>query len=288
MEERLQKVIAHWGIASRRHAEQMIRAGRVRVNGEVAEIGQKVDLSSDCVEVDGQTLEPTRQPKHIYLLLNKPMGVISTCSEPRGRRTVLDLLPKSLRQGQGIHPVGRLDANSTGALLLTNDGDLTFGLTHPRHHIPKVYWVGIQGNPSDSVLDQWRRGVVLAGQRTLPAQVRRLQQSSPSQAILEIVLFEGRNRQIRRVAEQLGHPVAWLHRIAIGPIGLETVGQPLLTEGAYRHLNDSEVVFLQQQIHSQTGALSEGDQSEVNMLANATLANTGLVGYQTATKECGV
>lgn len=236
--------MAHWGIASRRHAEEMIQAGRVRVNGNIAHIGQKVDPSHDQIEVDGKQVNPNYQPKPIYLLLNKPTGVVSTCFEPSGRPTVLDLLPRRMRVGQGIHPVGRLDVDSTGALLLTNDGELTFRLTHPRHSIPKTYQVWVQGNPPDSTLQAWRQGVMLAGRKTLPAQIQRLKQISGSQTLLEVILFEGRNRQIRRVAEQLGYPVVKLHRIAIGSIQLRPPGLPELPQGQYRPLTSSEIEFL--------------------------------------------
>ncbi|MGL5082709.1 MAG: pseudouridine synthase [Microcoleaceae cyanobacterium] len=253
MNERLQKVMAHWGIASRRQAEQMIQTGRVRVNGGTAHLGQKVNISYDEIEIDGTPLRVQR-PEFIYFLLNKPIGVISTCTEPQGRPTVLDCLPHHLRSGQGIHPIGRLDADSTGALLLTNDGDLTYYLTHPKHHVPKTYQVWVQGNPPDSVLQCWRQGVDLSGQQTLPAKVQRLghqrlghqrpNNSQQSQTLLEVVLFEGRNRQIRRVAEHLGYPVVRLHRTAIGPIQLQSREQPSLGEGHYRLLTDSELLFL--------------------------------------------
>ena len=166
MEERLQKIMATWGIASRRQAEQMILAQRVRVNGNIAHLGQKANPSSDSIEVDGKPIAPSHRPVPIYLLLNKPAGVVSTCADPGGRRTVLDLLPRRLRTGQGVHPVGRLDANSTGALLLTNDGELTFRLTHPRHHVPKTYEVWVQGDPPESALEAWRGGVSLSGRKT--------------------------------------------------------------------------------------------------------------------------
>ncbi|MBD2095202.1 rRNA pseudouridine synthase [Trichocoleus sp. FACHB-591] len=239
MEERLHKILAQWGIASRRHAEKMILDGRVRLNGTVAQLGQKADTQRDRIEVDGVIIQPTQRPQHLYLLLNKPVGVVSTCDDPWQRSTVLDLLPEALQQGQGLHPVGRLDFDSTGALLLTNDGELTFLLTHPRHQIPKTYNVWVQGRPSEAVLQQWRRGVMLSNRKTSPAQVRVLDRQM-GKTLLEIVLHEGRNRQIRRVAEQLGHPVLELHRVAIGPIQLEQ-----LPPGQYRTLTDYEINFLQ-------------------------------------------
>ena len=236
MEERLQKILSQWGIASRRQAEKLIADGRVRLNGGTAQLGQKADPAVDAIQVDGRSINRFNRPSAIYLLLNKPLGVVSTCKDPRGQSTVLDLLPSSLSHAQGVHPVGRLDADSTGALLLTNDGQLTFQLTHPRHQTPKTYRVWVQGRPNEASLQQWRQGIVLAGQRTLPAQVNIVEYPTRSQTLLEITLWEGRNRQIRRVAEQLGHPVLKLHRISIGLVELQK-----LPIGQYRALSQSEL-----------------------------------------------
>ena len=217
MQERLQKILSQWGIASRRQAEQMILAGRVSVNGIPAILGQKADPEGDRIEVDGRPLKGDHRPKLIYLLLHKPAGVVSTCSDPQGRPTVLDLLPAETRLESGIHPVGRLDAETTG-LLLTNDGDLTFRLVHPSHKVSKTYHVWVQGQPPEKVLQIWRQGIVLAGKKTLPAQVKIIKtRPNGDKTLLEIVLKEGRNRQIRRVAEILGYPVIHIHRTAIGP-----------------------------------------------------------------------
>ncbi|MCM0590932.1 MAG: pseudouridine synthase [Gloeotrichia echinulata IR180] len=247
MEARLQKVLAQWGIASRREAEEMIRRSRVRVNGVLAHLGQKVDPETDAIAIDGKSVSPDQRPNLIYLLLYKPPGVVSTCYDPQGRTTVLDLLPQEFRNGSGIHPVGRLDAESTGALILTNDGDLTFGLTHPSHSISKTYRLMVQGHPPEAVLQMWRRGVILDESKTRPARVR-LIESFSTHSCLEIVLQEGKNRQIRRIAEMLGYPVIKLHRTAIGPIQLQISQEPFLHEGNYRSLNDHEIRFLQQQI----------------------------------------
>ena len=237
MTERLQKLLAKRGIASRRQSERLISDGRVTVNGKVAEIGQQADASVDCICVDG--VEIGEPPRFVYFLLHKPRGVVSTCSDPRGRRTVLDLLETSLRKGAGIHPVGRLDADSTGALLLTNDGDLTYQLTHPRHGMPKVYQVTVLGVPTKDTLRRWRRGILLDDRQTLPAEVRLIRLLPNKKALLSVTLTEGRNRQIRRVAESLGHPVTALHRIQIGPLALEN-----LPRGRYRLLTATEVTQL--------------------------------------------
>lgn len=235
MPERVQKILAQWGIASRREAEKLILAERVQVNGKVVKLGDKVDTEVDDLTLDGRSIRAKTRPELIYLLLHKPLGVISTCFDPQKRTTVLDLLPTKWRSQYGIHPVGRLDANSTGALILTNDGALTLKLTHPRYHLPKTYQVTVKGRPNHTILDQWRQGVWLDGQKTLPAKIRVLQSQS-EQTLLEIILQEGRNRQIRRVATQLGFPVLSLHRVAIGSITLT----PDLTSGKYRHLTKIE------------------------------------------------
>lgn len=260
MSERVQKVLSQWGIASRRKAEQMILQGRVSVNSQLAQLGQKVDPDIDQIRVDGTLILPKHQPKPVYVLMNKPLGVVCTCDDPQHRKTVLDLLPEDLRQGLGLHPVGRLDVDSTGALLLTNDGDLTFHLTHPRYHIPKTYRVWVQGYPSAATLAQWRQGVWLDGKRTLPARVVPVQKHANHKTLLEIVLQEGRNRQIRRVAEQLGHPVLQLHRVAIGSIWLQSQDTPALASGAYRMLTEAEVYLLRSQID----LLSKGEHLAVS------------------------
>lgn len=249
MDARLQKILSQWGIASRRQAEKMIQQGRVRLNGQVVQLGQTANPQCDRIEVDGVVIKPSHRPDLVYLLLHKPAGVVSTCSDPQGRKTVLDLLPLELRRSRGIHPVGRLDFDSTGALLLTNDGELTFRLTHPKHCIPKTYQVWVKGIPEASTLEAWRRGVVLDGRKTLPASVRVLEQQGTSQTLVEVILQEGRNRQIRRVAALLGYPVIQLHRTAIGSIQLNAPGLSPLQCGHYRPLNESEIRFLRSQVH---------------------------------------
>ena len=264
MEARLQKILAQRGIASRREAEEMIRRSRVRINGVLAHLGQKVDPQRDKISVDGKLLSAQQRPPLIYLLLHKPAGVVSTCYDPQGRKTVLDLLPQELAKGSGLHPVGRLDAESTGALILTNDGDLTFGLTHPSHSISKTYQVLVKGHPSEVVLETWRKGVLLEGRKTRSAKVSFIE-SLAKNSHLEIVLQEGRNRQIRRVAEQLGHPVIKLHRTSIGPIQLQMPKLPFLGEGKYRFLQDNEIRFLKKHIQH----LPIKDSSEVRSAKKA-------------------
>ena len=255
MNQRLQKVLSQQGIASRRQAEQMIRDGKVQVNGETAHLGQKVDPATDTIAVNGKTLQTQKEPEHLYILLNKPLGVVSTCTDPQGRPTVLDMLPKKLGQNTGLHPVGRLDQNSTGALLLTNHGDLTYKLTHPKHQISKTYWVWVRGAVSKKTVQQWCNGVMLEGRLTLPAQVKVLKPTpafpvkrSPylkPMTCLEVVLTEGRNRQIRKVAEILGHKVIHLHRQKIGEITLKGLfSENQRPVKRWRHLKRDEIYYL--------------------------------------------
>lgn len=234
MTERLQKLLSQRGIASRRQAEKLILSGRVTVNGKIAEIGQQADTAVDRICVNG--VELGQPPRCTYLLLHKPKAVVSTCKDPQGRKTVLDLLDAPMRTGLGIHPVGRLDASSTGAILLTNDGELTYQLTHPRHQISKLYQVCVRGLPTEAALQQWRTGVMLADHKTLPAQVNVVKRLPDHQTLLRVRLVEGRNRQIRLVADLLGYPVTALHRLKIGSLRLGNV--PL---GRYRLLTQTEV-----------------------------------------------
>jgi pseudouridine synthase len=242
MTARLQKILSQWGIASRRRAEELILAGRVRVNGTVASLGQTAEPTIDRIEVDGKLITAQSRPESIYLLLNKPVGVVSTCFDPQGRPTVLELLPPKLRSREGIHPIGRLDIDSSGALLLTNDGELTFELTHPRHSVSKTYLVWVRGRPSSQALAAWRNGVDLDGQITLPAKVAVIRHQE-DRTLLEVVLTEGRNRQIRRVASLLGYPVLQLHRTSIGNISID--GDRSLPIGNHRYLRSTELHCLQ-------------------------------------------
>jgi pseudouridine synthase len=237
MLERLQKILSRYSLASRREAEQIILSGRVVVNGKkVKELGTKADSEKDLIVVDGKPLD-NESPQLIYLLLNKPTGIVCTCADPQNRKTVIDILPFKY---QHLYPVGRLDYNSSGALLLTNDGRFANSLMHPRHHVPKTYHVWVKNIPESKTLERWRNGVVLGGRVTIPAdvnilQIDRFQPQSPK-TLLEITLSEGRNRQIRRVAEQLGHPVLGLHRVKIASISINS-----LNVGEFRLLSDREV-----------------------------------------------
>ncbi len=230
--ERLQKLIAAAGLCSRRRAEDLLRQGRVRVNGAPAQLGDRADPSFDAIAVDGRPLQAAAAP--LLLLLNKPAGVVCSCHDPQGRTTVLDLLPPVLRQGQGIHPVGRLDSDSRGALLLTNQGGLTLQLTHPRYGHRKTYRVWVAGQPGDEQLRRWAAGVPLEEGPSQPVRVNLLRRRR-DRSLLELEMGEGRNRQIRRTAALLGHPVLDLQRVAIGSLALED-----LAEGHWRHLERQE------------------------------------------------
>jgi pseudouridine synthase len=223
---RLNAYLARAGVASRRGADELIRAGRVLVNGEVAGLATFVE-AGDRVELDGRALEPEALA---YVLLHKPAGVVTTARDPHGRPTVVDLVGVPQR----VVPVGRLDADTTGALLLTNDGPLAHRLAHPRYEVDKVYEAEVEGEPGDEALRRLAEGVELDDGRTAPAAVRRL---GPSR--LELTLHEGRKHQVKRMCEAVGHPVTRLHRR--GYAGLTLAG---LAPGAWRELTAGEVAAL--------------------------------------------
>ncbi|OPX90484.1 MAG: Ribosomal large subunit pseudouridine synthase B [Pelotomaculum sp. PtaB.Bin104] len=230
MEERLQKVLAEAGIASRRRSEEMISAGMVKVNGKVVtELGTKVNPAQDKITVNGEAIFLSSHK--IYLVLYKPRGYVSTLHDDRGRKQVIDLLKGVAGR---VYPVGRLDYDSEGLLLITNDGDLTYALTHPRHQVAKTYLVRVQGVPPQAKLDQMSAGLLLEDGPTAPAKVH-LVSIRDGKALLEITLHEGRNRQIRRMCEHIGHPVLRLKRTRVGNISLGS-----LLPGQYRHLTGTE------------------------------------------------
>lgn len=237
MDERLQKVMAHAGIASRRQCEEMIKQGRVTVNGNIATLGLKVDPRKDNIVIDGSQL-PTRE-ELVYIMLHKPRNVLSDADDTgEGRRTARDMVDVPGH----LYPVGRLDKQSVGLILLTNDGDLAHKLTHPRFGHEKVYRVKVEGNPSNATLDQWRKGVELEDGKTAPAKIT-AEKRSDEATWLRIILKEGRKRQIRRVAAKLGHPVQHLEREQLGPLRLGSL--PL---GKWRHLNPDEVARLKRYV----------------------------------------
>ncbi len=222
--------MARAGVASRRVCEEMIAAGRVCVNGEVAVLGQRVDPAVDHVELDGVPV--VVDDTLVFWLLNKPPGYVTTASDPQGRATVFDLVPGEPR----VFTVGRLDLDSEGLLILTNDGDLAQLLMHPRHHVEKEYFVEVEGVPKPNALRTLREGVDLDDGRTAPARVRLVQSSDHGTSALEIVVREGRKRMVRRMCSAVGHPVVRLVRIRIGPLR-----DPALAPGAWRTLTSAEV-----------------------------------------------
>jgi pseudouridine synthase len=237
---RLQKLLSMAGIASRRAAEQLILDGRVVVNGDVVmTLGSKADPARDDIRVDGRRVRFDLRAR--YIVLHKPKGFVTTRSDPEGRRTVMDLL-EGVREY--VYPVGRLDYDTDGLLLMTSDGDLAAKLTHPSHEVERVYEAIVVGNPDEDALEKMRRGIFLEGRRTAPATVRRGGTSGkgPKQLTkLTIGLHEGRNRQVRRMCASVGCPVRRLTRIKMGPISLGT-----LRPGHWRDLTAAEVEKLKQ------------------------------------------
>ncbi|WP_028987293.1 pseudouridine synthase [Thermicanus aegyptius] len=232
--ERLQKVMAERGVASRRVCEEMIRKGRVKVNGKViTELGTRVDPLHDHIEVDGKPIP--QKEKRVYILLYKPAGVMTTVKDPEGRRTVMELIA-GLKER--VYPVGRLDYETEGALLLTNDGELAYRLIHPRFEVEKEYLVHVEGIPSPYALDQLENGVILEDGVTSPAKLSVLKKDKRG-TWLTLTIHEGRNRMVRRMCAAVGHPVLYLRRVRISFLTLEG-----LKKGEYRHLTDEEVAKL--------------------------------------------
>lgn len=237
--ERLQKIIAHAGFASRREAETMIREGRVTINGRVVTaLGTKADPGADHIKVDGKLI--TRPETHRYILLYKPKEVMTTVEDPQGRRTVLDLV-RGVRER--IYPVGRLDFHSEGLVLLTNDGELAYKVSHPRHGSVKTYHVKVRGVPEERMIEKLQRGITIEGKRTLPCEIARIKTTGrgddEGNSWYEVKLREGRTQQIRKMFQALGHPVSKLKRVAIGPLS-----DPKLTPGVWRELTKQEVKML--------------------------------------------
>jgi 23S rRNA pseudouridine2605 synthase len=237
---RLNKLLSVYGIASRRAADELITQGRVEINGRVVTaLGTKADPDRDEIKVDGRRLKAV--PVKRYLLMNKPVGVMSTRSDPQQRRTVVDLIAKAGLTGY-YYPVGRLDYDSEGLIILTNDGVFAERVSHPRYELERTYEALVEGVPDERDLDRLRHGVPIEGRRTAPATVhlRRVVSSKKGpQSVLEIVIHEGRNRQIRRMADAIAHPVARLKRVRIG-----TISDSRLRPGDFRELTAGEIKHL--------------------------------------------
>ncbi len=231
---RLQKFLAEANVASRRKAEEMIQAGRVRVNGKtVTELGTKVDDEKDIVEADGKEVRIVG--KLVYIMLNKPEGCVTTAHDQFNRRTVLDLVEGV---NERIYPVGRLDYDTSGLIILTNDGDLTYRLTHPKHNVAKTYIALVDSEPTAEEIHTFENGVVIDGRKTAKARLKVIKQDAVG-AYLMIVIREGRNRQVRKMCEAIGHPVRRLKRTATGKL---TLGK--LKKGQWRYLTDEEIAYL--------------------------------------------
>lgn len=241
MNIRLQKVLSAAGIASRRAAEEYITQGRVMVNGKtVTELGTKADPDTDEIRVDGRRLKPAKGRR--YILLYKPRGYMTTRADPQRRPTVIDLLTTGGVR-EYVYPVGRLDYDSEGLLLLTSDGDLAAKLTHPRHGVEREYHVRVRGVPEERQIERLARGIMVEGRRTAPAEIQLhkvIEGESGQQAVLSVVIREGRNRQVRNMCDAIGHPVMRLRRVRIGPITDDHI-----RPGEFRDLDEREVKALQ-------------------------------------------
>lgn len=238
MEERLQKYLASCGVASRRASEELIKAGRVKVNGEVVtELGTKVQVGIDKVSVDGK--EVSQEEDYVYLLLNKPEGYVTTASDPQGRPTVYDLITDV---PQRVFSIGRLDVDTEGLLLLTNDGELAYRLTHPKFAVSKVYHALVTGKPSEEKLERLRNGVQLDDGPTKPCQVKVLRRFN-HKTLLEITISEGRNRQVRRMCQAINNPIIHLERVKIENVELKDVKR-----GHYRKLTIEELLPLMNKV----------------------------------------
>ncbi len=248
MSERLQKLIARAGIASRRAAERLILEGRITVNGRtVRELGVRADLARDVVRLDGRRI-PAPPSRHVYVALHKPRGYVTTLRDPEGRPTVRDLLAGI---GTRVYPVGRLDFHSEGLLLLTDDGELAHALMHPRSGVPKTYLARVRGLPSQESLRQLEQGVLLEGRRTLPAKARIVR--GERNAWVEVTVVEGRKHQVRRMLERVGHAVMRLRRTAYGGVRLGS-----LPVGRSRALTPGEVESLRKQAGRREGTDGDG------------------------------
>lgn len=234
MEERLQKFLSQAGVSSRRQAERLMLEGRIKVNGQVVtQLGTKVDPERDNVKVDGKLIHGEN---HVYLLLNKPKGTLCTLDDPARRPLVTDLIQGVKAR---VYPVGRLDYDTTGVLLLTNDGELTNLLTHPKHHVPRVYVAKVKGVPTEAQIEKLKKGVYVEGRRTSPASAKILSVKEKN-CLLQLTLQEGRNRQVKHMCMAIGHPCQKLTRTEFGFLTSEG-----LVPGQWRHLTPGEVKRLQ-------------------------------------------
>jgi 23S rRNA pseudouridine2605 synthase len=248
--QRVQKILSEIGIASRRKAEELIREGRVTVNGRIAHIGDRADPYQNSIKVDGQKVNFSSSK--VYILLNKPKGTMTTSDDPEGRTTVIDLVKiKNTR----LFPVGRLDYDAEGFLLLTNDGELAYRLAHPSFHVPRTYLVKVKGKPTPDEIRKLSRGISLEDRGTAPCQISYLRDTEENQW-LEMVLYEGRNRQVKRMWEKLGYPVLKLKRVGFAGLALGR-----LKPGEFRSLRPGEVRKLKERVFKDFSGKDDGGHS---------------------------
>lgn len=235
MEIRLQKFLAQAGIASRRKSEELISNGKVKVNGLiVTELGTTINPETDIVKYNDKKV--ILEEEKVYFMLHKPIGYVTTAKDEKGRKTVLDLM-KGV--SQRIYPVGRLDYDTSGLLLLTNDGDLTYKITHPKHEVEKIYVAKVKGVPTPNELDQFQKGLIIDGRKTSRAKINIIN-TNRTNSVVSITIKEGRNRQVRKMCEAISHPVLELKRIAIGKLSIDN-----LEVSKYRSLTKEEIRYLQ-------------------------------------------
>lgn len=248
MDVRIQKIISECGYCSRRKAEELIAAGRVKVNGRPCKLGDKADMAKDIISIDGENIDTPAKRELVYYMLNKPRGYVTTASDELDRRCVMDLM-KGVKER--VYPVGRLDRNSEGLLLLTNDGDFANKIMHPRGHISKTYRVTVRPDITEEQIAELSGGVIIDGVKTLPASVSVLTKEE-GRVVLQLTIREGRNRQIRKMCEAVGLDVARLKRISIGPVKLG-----MLKPGEYRELTPQEISVLR-------GAIRKGENTDAS------------------------
>ena len=277
---RIQKVLSEQGVCSRRAAEQIIREGRVKLNGRPVSLGDKMDTARDLLTVDGQRVYIPRVQEKMYIMLYKPRGYITTTSDERGRKTVMDLVSDVPVR---VFPIGRLDKDSEGMLLFTNDGDFANLIMHPSHHVSKTYRVTVRPDISDAQVVQLSTGVEIDGKKTSPAHVTVLEKE-PGRVVLQMVIYEGRNRQVRKMCEAVGLEVARLKRTAIGPLKLG-----MLAPGKWRELRPGEIGMLRNAVKTSTGAPETLGDLDEGILESASRKGrpAGRVQYQSQQRQRG-
>ncbi len=244
--EKLHKILARAGIASRRKAEEIIKEGRVKVNGKLATLGQRVHADTDLIEVDGKPI--VLPAENVYIMLNKPKGYVCTFEDEKGRENVISLVGEVIKERKvRLFPVGRLDMNTEGLLLLTNDGELSYRLTHPSFEVPREYLVRVKGHPGKKAVSEVEKGVKLEEGKAQPCKVEILKREEKN-TLLRMIMYEGRKREIKRIWKKVGFKVIFLKRVSFGPLKLGN-----LRRGKWRYLNSQEVEALQEVVKLDRG-----------------------------------